>query len=90
MKYISNIFTYHIRSIAIGIILIGAMVSFGIIYYAFSSPAVPVASVGVAGENISAAGDRFDRVFLWFAEKEKATQSVPVIPNSAFFIPSGL
>ncbi len=90
MKYLPSIIIYHIRPIVIGVLLVGGMAAFSIVYVALSSPQAPIALVPVDGENVSAAKDRFERVFAWASSKEQAKNSVPNVSNSAFFIPSGL
>lgn len=90
MKYLPPIIIYHIRSIVVGILLIGGMVAFGIVYVALSTPESPTAFVPSDGENVSAAGDRFERVFTWANSKEQHKNSVPKISTSAFFLPPAL
>ncbi len=81
---------YHSRSIVIGILLIGGMISFGIVYATLSSPYALQEEVPESGENVSIADDHIKAVLAWVAEKEKERAAVPTISNSVFFIPSGL
>lgn len=90
MNLLSNIFIYHIRMLVVGILCIGGMVSFGIIYTALSSPSIPIPSLPMDGGSVTAATDRFERVFTWAKDKEREKNSVPKVPNSVFFIPPSL
>lgn len=90
MNHFPNIFIYHIRIIVAGILCIGGMVSFGIIYTALSSPSAPAPGLPLDGGSVSAAADRFDRVFNWAETKELEKNAVPKISNSVFLIPLSL
>ncbi len=90
MIYFTTIFIYHIRSIVIGIFIIGGMISFGVVYTTLSSPYTLQEGIPESGNNVSIADDHIEAVFSWIAAKEKTKITVPAISNSVFFIPSSL
>ena len=90
MNILPNVFIYNIRIIVAGVLCIGGMVSFGIVYTALSSPSIPIPSLPIDGGNVSAAADRFERVFTWAETKEREKNAVPKISNSVFLIPPSL
>lgn len=76
---------YHLRSFVVGILLIGGMVSFAILYVAMS-PATPLESIlPEGGVNISASDTAFNRIVSWVERKQADGARVPRVPNAAFF-----
>lgn len=81
---------YHTRPISIGILCIGGMISFGVLYSAFSSPSKPSGIVSSDSGTTVATEDAFRRFSSWADSKEKTKNQLPQILNSAFFIPPSL
>lgn len=90
MITLPTIFIYHIRSLALGILVVSGMVSFGILYAVLSSPHALRSGIPEGGQNVSLAEDTFERVLVWIDTKEKSKNAIPNIPTSLFITPSGL
>lgn len=80
----------HIRSIVVGILIIGGMISFGILYVLFNVPFHNSEGVPQTGENVSTAERAREDVFAWLEKKEAASKTVPAVSQSSFFIPRSL
>ena len=90
MIYLYSMIAEHIRSIVVGILVLGGMASFCILYVLLSAPIASSEDVPEGGENMSFAASSREDLLLYIQKKQKAARSVPTVSQSSFFIPSGL
>lgn len=89
MIYLFKLIMYHTRPITIGILCIGGMVSFGVLYSVLSSPSKS-ADISSNSGAIVATDDAFSRFSSWVDSKEKTKNQLPQISSSVFFVPASL